>query len=343
MKRPVLIWASLGLGVALSACASHEAPHKKVEPKAAPIAVHAQSVSRVTQPLTDEVVGTVRARQEASISSSVMGTIRTLRVKLGSRVRAGDVLIQLAVGEIDAKAAQASANFAQAGVEMKRAQQLKATQSIPMAQYDAAAAQYRVAEAALAEAEAMRAYTIIRAPFAGIVTEKPANLGDLAVPGKPLLTLESPGALRLEAAIPEGLSHSLRQGEAMQVRFEAIEAPLDARVAELSPSADPQSRTVLVKFDLPNMAELRPGMFGRVRVHVGEESAVLVPSDAIVRQGQLETVYVVDGPKAHLRLIRTGRAEAGKTEVLSGLSGEEKVAVDQLASLTDEALVEVAP
>lgn len=332
----------LAASLLVVACAAEQRP-KTAEPKATPYVVHAQPARRVTQIVGDEVVGTVRARQVAAIAPSVMGTIRALKVKLGSRVKAGDVLVVLSVGEIDAKAAQASASFAQAGVEMKRAQQLKASQSIPLAQYDAVAAQYRVAEAALAEAEAMRAYTIIRAPFAGIITDKPASQGDLAVPGRPLLVLESPGELRLEAAVPEGIMRFLHQGDRMQVRFDAIAEPFEARVSELSPSADPASRTVLVKLDLPNLPELRPGMFGRLRVQTGEQAAVLVPSQAIARRGQLETVFVAEGDKARLRIIRSGRTQLGETEVLSGLDGHEQIILDQLAQLEDGRPVQVTP
>lgn len=326
----------------LVGCAA-EQHRKPTEAAPLPQAVRVEVARKVVRPVGDEVVGTVRARYVSAISSSVMGTIRVLKVKLGSRVRPGDVLVQLSVGEIEAKAAQASALFAQAGVELKRAEQLKASQSIPSAQYDAAAAQYRIAEAALAEAEAMRSYTIIRAPFAGVITDKQCNVGDLAQPGKPLLVLESPGTLRLEAAVPEGIAHFLREGDVMQVRLDAAKEPLAAKLSELSPSADPGSRTVLVKLDLPNVPDLRAGMFGRLTVRTGEESSVRVPAQAIVRRGQLETLFVAERGKAALRLVRTGRSAGGETEVLAGLERGEAVVVEPATLLADGQPIEVRP
>jgi membrane fusion protein (multidrug efflux system) len=335
-----IVGAALAL---LVGCAAEQHPKSAEAAPLPPQSVRVEVARKVVRPIGDEVVGTVRARSVTAISSSVMGTIRVLKVKLGSRVRPGDVLMQLAVGEIEAKAAQASALFAQAGVELKRAEQLKASQSIPSAQYDAAAAQYRIAEAALAEAEAMRSYTVIRAPFAGVITDKLCTVGDLALPGKPLLVLESPGTLRLEAAVPEGIAHFLHEGDVMQVRLDAAKEPLEAKLSELSPSADPGSRTVLVKLDLPNVPDLRAGMFGRLTVRTGAESSVRVPAQAIVRRGQLETLFVAERGKAALRLIRAGRSVDGETEVLAGLEGGEAVVVEPVTLLADGQPIEVRP
>ena len=303
-------------------------------------AVRAREVSQV---VGDEVIGTVRARSVAVISSSVMGNVRALRVRVGSRVKAGEVLIQLSAGEIDAKANQAQAMFAQAELDLKRAEQLKASQSIPTSRYDAVAAQYRVAEATLAEANAMRGYTTLRAPFAGIVTAKQCEVGDQALPGKPLLVLESPGTLRLEASVPEAIAKLLHVGDTLSAHFESVEKPVAATVSELSPSADPVSRTVLVKLDLPNVPELRSGVFGRLTVPTGEVRAVIVPTEAVVRRGQMELVFVAQDDKARLRIVRTGAETGGTTQVLSGLEDGELVVVADPRLLLDGQLLEVRP
>lgn len=297
----------------------------------------------VAQAVGDEVIGTVRARSVAVISSSVMGNVRAVRVKVGSHVRAGEVLIQLSAGEIDAKANQAQAMFAQAELDLKRAEQLKASQSIPASRYEAATAQFRVAEAALAEANVMRGYTTLRAPFAGVITAKQCDVGDQALPGKPLLVLESPGALRLEASVPEAIAKLLHVGDTLSARFDSVEAPVAATVSELSPSADPVSRTVLVKLDLPSAPELRSGMFGRLTVRTGEKRAVIVPAAALVRRGQMELVFVVRDQKARLRIVRTGAEPDGSVQVLSGLDDGELVVVADAALLVDGQPLEVRP
>lgn len=320
--------------------------HHPKTAETAPLAKQLVSVVRaheVSQSVGDEVIGTVHARSVAAISASIMGSVRTLRVTVGSKVRAGEVLIQLSAGEIDAKANQAAAMFAQAELDLKRAEQLKASQSIPASRYEATTAQFRVAEATLAEANVMRGYTTLRAPFAGVITEKRCDVGDLAVPGKPLLVLESPGALRLEAAVPEAIAQQLHPGDVLSARIDSLPAPLSAKVSELSPSADPVSRTVLVKLDLPDTAGLRPGVFGRLSVQTGQERAVVVPTAAIVKRGQLELVFVTRDDTAQLRIVRTGRSRDGTTEVLSGLEDGEPVVVDNARLLVDRQPVEVKP
>jgi membrane fusion protein, multidrug efflux system len=334
------------LGILTSLLVSCTAEHHPKTAELPPLASQAVSVVParvVNQSVGDEVIGTVHARSVAAISSSIMGNVRALRVTVGSRVRAGEVLVQLSAGEIDAKANQASAMFSQAELDLKRAEQLKASQSIPASRYEAMTAQFRVAEATLAEANVMRGYTTLRAPFAGVITEKRCDVGDLAVPGKPLLVLESPGALRLEAAVPEVIAQVLHRGDVLSARIDSIPQPLSATVSELSPSADPISRTVLVKLDLPNTEALRPGMFGRLSVQTGQERAVVVPTPAVVKRGQMELVFVVKEDKAQLRIVRTGRAHDGVTEVLAGLDGDEPVVVDNAALLVDGQPVEVKP
>ena len=335
---------TLAAVVALSAGCSTEHHPKTAE--TAPLEKQRVSVipaREVAQAVGDEVIGTVRARSVAVISSSVMGNVRALRVKAGSQVKAGEVLIQLSAGEIDAKANQAQAMFAQAELDLKRAEQLKASQSIPTSRYDAVTAQFRVAEATLAEANVMRGYTTLRAPFAGIITAKQCEVGDQALPGKPLLVLESPGALRLEASVPEAIAKLLHVGDVLSAHFESIANPVSATVSELSPSADPVSRTVLVKLDLPSVPELRSGVFGRLTVHTGEKRAVIVPTAAVVRRGQMELVFVVQDHKARLRIVRTGAEPDGTSQVLSGLEDGELVVVADPGLLVDGQPLEVRP
>jgi membrane fusion protein, multidrug efflux system len=327
----------------LVSCTAEHHPKAAELPPLASQAVSVASARVVNQSVGDEVIGTVHARSVAAISSSIMGNVRALKVTVGSHVRAGEVLVQLSAGEIDAKANQASAMFSQAELDLKRAEQLKASQSIPASRYEAMTAQFRVAEATLAEANVMRGYTTLRAPFAGVITEKRCDVGDLAVPGKPLLVLESPGALRLEAAVPEVIAQLLHRGDVLSARIDSIPQPLSATVSELSPSADPVSRTVLVKLDLPNTPALRPGMFGRLSVQTGQEHAVVVPTPAVVKRGQMELVFVVREDKAQLRIVRTGRTHDGATEILAGLDGSEPVVVDNAALLVDGQPLEVKP
>lgn len=346
-SRSIVLGAfAFAAALGLAACAEHAGGDARAAITAAeraPLPVTVARAREVDASSGHEVVGTVRSRSVAELSPSVMGTVRTLRVSLGSTVKAGEVLATLSAGEIEAQAERARAVFEQAELDLKRAQQLKATDSISSSAYDAAVAQFRVAEAARAEANVMRGYTTIRAPFAGAITQKLGDVGDLAVPGKPLLVLESPGALRLEAAVPEGIAAQLAVGTQTRVFVEALHEPIEAQVAEISPAADPSSRTLLVKVDLPADARLRAGMFGRLVVPTVTGRVVVVPEAAVVRRGQMELVFVADGDAARLRIIRTGRTAGGETRVLAGLRGGEVVITKNAEQLVDGARVRVQP
>ncbi len=325
----------------LAACRheQHSAPPPSLPAQAVEIA-RARETSR---PIGDQVVGTVRARSEAAVSASVTGTVRVMRVSVGSRVKAGDLLVQLSAGEIAAKADQARALLSQAKLRFDRAAQLKSSQSIAPAEYDAAESQLQIAKAGLTEAEVMLGYLVVRAPIAGVVTSKRCDVGDLALAGHPLVTIESPGALRLEAGVPEAIAHQVEVGKKLSVRVDTLARDLEAVVDEVSPSSDPLSRTVLVKLALPAEKDLRAGMFGRLLVPTGEARALEVPKAALVRRGQLELLYVVEGGKAGLRLVRAGREHEAAVDVLSGLSSGEAVVVAGLGGLVDGQPVVVKP
>ncbi len=140
--------------------------------------------------------------------------------------------------------------------------------------------------------------------------------------------------------IPEALIDRLTMGAGLPVLVDAAGAELAGKVSEIAPSASAGSRTFLVKLDLPPAEKLRAGQFGRVRVPVRERPALLVAGDAVVRRGQIESVFVVDGGKARLRLVKTGRKMDGQIEILGGLSGGETVVVRDAHLLEDGSAVE---
>jgi RND family efflux transporter MFP subunit len=340
----VLLAALAGSAAALGGCWSPPVP-----PQAGPLPTRAVRVERArADPRSggEEVVGTVRARNSAAISTTVLGRVRALPVTLGRRVRAGDVLVRIAAEEISAKLEQTEALFARAKVDFDRAEGLLARDAIPRAQYDAAAAGLRIASAQRAEAAAMADHTVLRAPFAGVVSAKLTDVGDTAMPGQTLLVLDDPGALRLEATVPELAARALRAGQSVPVRLDGPDRDLTGTVAEISPVADPTSHTVLAKIDLPADAALHPGLLGRLLLPApaAQAAAVVVPSSTVVRRGQLEEVFVVAGGRARLRLVRTGRVtQDGTTQILSGLSGGEAVVASDLTELVDGQPVEARP
>jgi RND family efflux transporter MFP subunit len=295
------------------------------------------------RPTLEEAVGTVRAVRSATIAPTVTGTVAEVRATVGSAVRAGDVLVRLSAREIDARLEQARAVHALAKLDRDRAEKLRAETAISVAQYDTAVAQWKVAEAALADAAALADHTVLRAPFTGVVTAKLANAGDTAMPGQALLVVEAPDALRFEARVPDAVARGLAAGQRRPIRVDGLDRELTGTVTEIDPAVDAASRTVLVKLDLPPDPELRSGRFGRLLVASGATDVVTVPASAVVRRGQLEIVFVVESAAARLRLVRTARERDGRVEIVSGLTGGEQVSVSDAAQLVDGQPVAVRP
>lgn len=305
-----------------------------------PIRVHVAPVAVATRRATEDAPGTVQSRTRATIEAKVMGRILRLPVAVGDPVREGDLLVELDAGEIRARLDQARARLEQAAREQRRMANLLARQAVTRREYDEAEAAYRVALAAVEEAQSMLRYTSVRAPFGGVVTAKFADVGDLAVPGKPLLVVDDPTALRVEVFVPESLIASAVPGSRFEIRAPALAAALTGTVREVAPAADPATRTFRVKLDLPPDAPVRLGQFVRVAVPSGEVRASRVPASALVRRGQLEMVFVVENGRAVLRLVKSGARVGDEIEILAGLEGGESVIADPPPAIVEGQPVE---
>jgi len=330
------------LVVAVTGCGKHEGDEASAPP-APPMAVAVTEVA--VQPLWDEeeVVGNVEAAQRAVLSAKVTGVVDAVKVAPGARVARGEVLATIDAREIRARLDSAVAAQDQAKKDFARIERLLQSGSSTRQEFDAATTRLRTSDAALVEARTMLQYTEISAPFDGVITRKLVEVGDLATPGKPLLEMENSALLRFECEIPEALVDRVQMGAELPVAIDAAGATLTGKVSEIAPSASAGSRTFLVKLDLPPAERLRAGQFGRVSVPVRERPAVLVAEQAVVRRGQIESVFVVEGGVARLRLVKTGRQHDGRVEVVSGLAGGEQVASRDAHLLTDGAAVEVGP
>jgi multidrug efflux system membrane fusion protein len=235
--------------------------------------------------------------------------------------------------EHDEVVARASA----AAAELARARQLRAAL---VAKQEQARARIAQADAEVARARVSLSYARIAAPSDGVVVARAVEPGQVAVPGAPLLTLDEE-RYRLEVAVPETEAGTLRVGRRATVTIDALGRPLEATITEILPAADPHSRTLTVKLDLPESAALRSGLYGTARFGTGPRAALLLPRAAIDRRGQLERVFVVDeGNVARLRLVTTGRTYGDRVEVLSGLDPGERVVLEGAPRVTDGGRVE---
>jgi RND family efflux transporter MFP subunit len=210
-------------------------------------------------------------------------------------------------------------------LEIDRAGYLKAKARMERAKegVDAARTNIRKAKEVVREAKIAMDYASIKSPAPGIVMERFIDPGDQAMPGKPLLTIQTSGSLRLEARVREGLIHKIIQGRSYGIEIQTLGHVVQATIEEIAPYADPVTRTFLVKAALPDTPGVYPGMFGRLLIPVMEEETLLIPEAALTRVGQLEMVNVQRDDGFQSVYIKTGRQFGSKVEVLSGLTSSD--------------------
>jgi RND family efflux transporter MFP subunit len=294
-------------------------------------------------PVVVEVTGQITAASQATLSAKVQGTVQELRVREGETVRKGQALVVLDSRDLRANLARAEAEYDNARAHLARMQRLYQQESVAKQELDNATRAYKVAAAGRRAAEAHLSDTVITAPFDGVVTEKRIEVGELAAPGRPVLKLEDPRRLRLEATVSEGDVKAVAVGDKVAVVVDALgDRPLTGTVAQVLPAGDPATHTFVVKVDLPPAPGLKSGMFGRMRLDKGVSQTLAVPEPALIERGQLTGVYVVgDDQVVHLRWVKVGRTSGGHVEVLSGVNAGERILAD--ASLgADGARVEPA-
>lgn len=339
--RRALHLTALLMAFAAAGCHRGGPPAASTPPAQPTATVRTEIIGAQPHTATEDVVGTVRARLRASLEAKVSGRIESLPVALGQAVKTGDLLVQLDAREIQARLDQALAVRQQAERELQRFSALLKQEAVTQAEFDAVEARARVAAAGVTEAETMLSYARVLAPFAGVVTRKNVDVGDLAAPGRSLVELEDPTALRLEADVPEALAGRVKLGARLSVSVPASGRELEGVVAELAPVADPASRTFRVKLDLPPTPELRSGQFARVAIALDQTEALRVPASAVVQRGQMELVFVATNGIAQMRLVKTGRRGDGFVELLSGVTRGETVVTEGVGQLLDQQPIQV--
>jgi RND family efflux transporter MFP subunit len=327
---------ALAAGMALLAgCGKAHQGHTAAQPELPSVQVRTQTVEAKSSASIEEVVGTVRAKLRATIEAKTSGRITDLPVVLGQKVRAGELVARLDAPEIRARLDQAEASLQQAERDAKRMASLFKQQAASRADYETADSRYLVAKGVVAEARAMMRYVEILAPFDGVVTRKWVDVGDQAAPGKPLVDIEDPSQLQVEADVPEAIASRIKQDARMTIRVGQSSGDLSGTIVEIAPIADPTSRTFRVKLDVQACPGLMSGQFARLVVRVGENTSLRVPASAVVQRGQMEILFVVENQRARLHLVKTGRRVNDETEILSGLDSGDLVVVDNPHQLVD--------
>lgn len=184
--------------------------------------------------------------------------------------------------------------------------------------------------------EAQLSWSKVAAPFAGVIVEKKADVGGMAMPGMPLVVIEDTRSYRIEASVPETQLSAVRVGARLEVTLDSAPGKTyAATVSEIVPSVDPGSRSFTVKAALP-APDLRTGLFGRVRLPVGKARVITLPRAAVVSRGGFDAVFSVTRDNvARLSMVKTGAIYGDRIEILSGVDAGDRVAVSKIDQLSD--------
>jgi RND family efflux transporter MFP subunit len=320
--------------------------------------VQVEGVRLAQVPVTVTAVGTTEPYARATPGTRLLGRVAEVTVDEGQRVGKGDVLVRIEGQDLAAKRQQAESGLREARAVLRNAEtqaarirNLYAEKAVPKQALDEAETAYTRAQAgvasaegALKEIEANLGYTAVSSPLDGVVVRKFVEPGDMASPGAPLFTVEQQDSMKVTVDVSEQDLAYIQVAQPVQVSIESLEsdAALEGDVETIIPSADPRSRTFQVRVVLDNVTRtIRSGMFARVLFQKDTRAGMLIPARAVVTQGQLQGVYVIDGNHARLRWVRLGKTFGDHVEVISGLTAGDRIAVSGMESLSDGRKVEV--
>jgi RND family efflux transporter MFP subunit len=289
----------------------------------------------------------IEAVRQATVAAQLPGAVVQILVDAGDPVKRGQVVARIDTRETDAQlaagqagVAQADAALAQARLNLERTRSLLAQNFVSRAALDKAEADHAAARAAAdaaragrAQAATARSYAELRSPIDGVVTRRLMEPGEVAAPGRGVLAVHDPSALRAVGSVPQGVL--AQAAGATRATVEAGGQRIDAVRVTLLPAADARLLSAQVRADLPAGAHagVVPGSAAKILLPVGRATRLVVPASALIRRGELTAVQVVgaDG-KPQLRQVRLGPAVAGgNVEVLAGLAEGERVFVNPLA------------
>ena len=334
---PVLLASSL----LFSGCETDQ----ETLPEHTPVKVDLVEAVRRTGEIGQAFPALVESRNQADLSTIVMGTVTETNVNVGDNVQKDDVLLRIKDDQIRAQKMQLEANKLQAQANLdnteknyNRIKNLYTDESATSKELDDISTMYEIAkanmdalEASLREVNEMLSYTVIRAPFDGTVSRKFVEAGDMASPGHPLVSVADPSQVKFTSNIPEQIIQQVTEG--MKITIDVPAAGLfqaGAEIYAVSGAGDRASRQFAVEArltDQPQISEVRTGMFAEMNIHLNDDGRLFIPKTALVKRGQLTGIFTTsEDSLALLRWVRIGRTSGEDVEILSGLKpGEEFV------------------
>lgn len=360
------LWIGLALAVLLLVVffgfvRQPQAPVDAAAPAVGPGPKPSMTVT-LTRPSTDNLAitlqanGNISAWQEASVGAEVSGLrLATVNVNVGDAVKKGQVLATFARETTEAESLQgraaqmqAEASYENAKADADRARSIQDTGALStsqIAQYLTAEkvtrAQWEAAKAAYGASQVRLGHTQVKAPDDGIISARGATVGAVVGAGQELFRLVRQGRMEWRAEVTPSEVGRIQVGQKVQVTA-ATGLQIAGRVRAIAPTADPQTRNILVFVDLPRHSDLKAGTFAQGSFALGQSAALTVPNQAIVVRDGHHYVFVIDAAnKASQRKVMTGRRVGERVEVLSGLKADESVAVQGAGFLNEADLVKV--
>lgn len=338
LRLLVTLFAAAGL----AACGEPPAPRSAAQP-ARDLQTAAAQVRDIA--LTTSAEAVIEAVRQSTVSAQIAGRIVDLRFDVGDFVNQGEVIARIderAVTQAEAASVaqvrEAQAALANARAQYERSRQLLAQKFISQAALDQAEAAYKAAQARVAAllagagaAATERSFATVVAPYSGVVSARHVELGEMATPGRPLMTGFDPSTLRVVATVPQTQVAAIRALGKARIEVPALGRWVDVKSMTIVPAADPRTHTTQVRLELPaDVRGIYPGVYARAHFVIGSAPRLLVPRAAVVRRSEVTAVYVVDERgRARLRQVRLGSAgDESYIEVLAGLKPGERVALE---------------
>jgi RND family efflux transporter MFP subunit len=335
------IFLAVLLAAGLAACGEAPAP----KPAAQGDALKTAAVELRDVELTTSAEAVMEAVRQSTVSAQIAGRVVDLRFDVGDYVNKGEVIVRIdqraasqALAASEAQVLEAQAALANARAQYERSKQLLSQRFISQAALDQAESAYRAAQARVSaliagagQAATERSFATVVAPYSGVVSARHIELGEMATPGRPLMTGFDPSTLRVVATVPQAQVAAIQAGGKARIEVPSLGRWVDVKQMTIVPAADPRTHTTRIRLELP--AEVRgvyPGVYARAHFVIGKAPRLLAPRAAVLRRSEVTAVYVVDGQgRARLRQVRLGSAgDENSVEVLAGLKPGERVALE---------------
>lgn len=307
----------------------------------APVTAYTAVYREVPDVISAEAV--VEAVRQSTLAAQIAGQIVEIKVQVGDSVKAGQVLARIdpraaeqVVSGSQSQLAEAQAALTNAMRAYERNKQLFAQNFISKAGLDQAELDFKAAQARVGavqanagQASTAKTFTTITAPYAGVVAATLVEQGDMATPGRPLVTVFDPASMRVVATLSQSSLRAVKLQMPVQIEVPDLKRSLTAKQVTLVPLVDSRTHTAKLRLELGDATGLLPGQFARAYFATGAARKLVIPERAVLRRSEVTAVYVLgEGGQAQLRQIRVGDAVGGLTEVLSGLREGERIAME---------------